>query len=263
MAKIKHSSKGDIRVADVTLGQLSRGLYRSTATAFKELVSNAYDADATMVRIDTNFPTFDFISCVDDGEGMSLEAFLQYFAENGIGSCSKRMGLRDRTQKFNRPIIGRLGIGMLAIGQLSHSFEIESHYKDTKNGEGRGYHAEIMLLDETIRDREEAIKSGDKKIDVGKRSYEQIEYDETKNGFRIYTSDVRRTFSDEMKSGVLDKDLEKMSFKLDELHAEFYDTSKKSIREHGPYMETIWELAILCPLPYYGAKEKFPVKIEI
>jgi hypothetical protein len=65
-----------------------------------------------------------------------------------------------------------------------------------------------------------------------------------------------------MKSGVPDKDLEKMSFKLDELHAEFYDTSKKSIRELGPYMETIWELAILCPLPYYGAKDKFPVNVE-
>jgi hypothetical protein len=150
---------------------------------------------------------------------------------------------------------------MLAIGQLSHSFEIESHYKDKKSGKGEAYHAEIILLDDTIREREEAIRSGDDEIDVGKWKYEQIDYDEAKQGFRIYTSDVRRTFTDEMKAGVPDKDLDKMSFKLDELHVEFYNTSKKSIRERGPYLETIWELAILCPLPYYGTEDNFPVDV--
>jgi hypothetical protein len=262
MANIKPTRKGIIRVADVTIFQLSRGLYRSTATAFKELVSNAYDADATEVRIDTNFPKFNFISCVDDGKGMSLEAFLNYFSKNGIGSCTKRMGNKDKTDKFKRPIIGRLGIGMLAIGQLSHSFHIESHYTDEKSGGRKAYHAKIILLDEMIPDREETIRSGKNKKDVGKWSYELIDYDETKKGFRIYTSDVRKTFADEMKSGAQYKDLDKMSFKLDKLHATFYDTSKKSIRECGPYLETIWELAILCPLPYYGSEGKFPVDVE-
>jgi len=51
----QNNNQGTIRVADITIAQLSRGLYRSTATAFKELVSNAYDADATIVRINTNF----------------------------------------------------------------------------------------------------------------------------------------------------------------------------------------------------------------
>jgi HSP90 family molecular chaperone len=124
------TNEGIIRVADVTIAQLSRGLYRSTATAFKELISNAYDADATMVRIDTNYPEFDFISCVDDGTGMPLEEFRKYFAEEGIGTCRKRKYGKDTTAIFNRPIIGRLGIGMLAIGQLCHSFEIECHYED-------------------------------------------------------------------------------------------------------------------------------------
>ena len=90
MDAIKSKDEGNIRVANIAIGQLSRGLYRSTATAFKELVSNAYDADATVMRIDTNYPEFDFISCVDDGNGMSLEQFLKYFSHEGVGSCIKR-----------------------------------------------------------------------------------------------------------------------------------------------------------------------------
>jgi hypothetical protein len=262
MPNIRSEGCGEIKVADVTIAQLSRGLYRSTATAFKELVSNAYDADATEVRIDTNFPEFNFISCLDNGIGMSLEQFLNYFSKNGIGSCTKRRDQRDRTERFKRPIIGRLGIGMLAIGQLSHSFKIESHYTDEKTGEGKAYQAEIVLLDESIPDREEVIKSGSDDIDVGKWQYKIIDYEKRKRGFRIYTSDVRKTFTDEMKSEITDKNQDRMSFRLNKLHAEFYDTSKKSIRELGPYLETIWELAILCPLPYYGSKEKFPLDIK-
>ena len=54
-------NRGKIKVADITLAHLSRGLYRSNATVFKELINNAYDADATVVRIDTNYPHFNFI----------------------------------------------------------------------------------------------------------------------------------------------------------------------------------------------------------
>jgi hypothetical protein len=39
MNDIKQDDQGTIRVADITIAQLSRGLYRSTATAFKELVA--------------------------------------------------------------------------------------------------------------------------------------------------------------------------------------------------------------------------------
>lgn len=254
---------GTIRVADITIAQLSRGLYRSTATAFKELVSNAYDADATVVRIDTNYPEFDFISCVDDGTGMPLEQFLRFFSEEGIGSCIKRKHGKDTTYIYKRPIIGRLGIGMLAIGQLCHSFEIESHYKDEK-GKGKAYRAQIILLDDTILDKEKIIHNDDtekKDIEVGTWEYEIIDYDEKKKGFRIFSSDVRATFWHEMKSSITKENGKKISFSLSALHSEFYDKSKKSIRDCKAYLEAIWELAILCPLPYYGEKMKYPINL--
>jgi len=263
MNTIKSEDSGDIRVADITIAQLSRGLYRSTATAFKELVSNAYDADATEVRIDTNYPEFDFISCVDNGTGMPLEQFRRFFSEEGIGSCIKRKYGKDTTDIYKRPVIGRLGIGMLAIGQLCHSFEIESHYED-KNGQGKAYRAEIILLDVTIPDIEKVIHNHDiekKDMEVGNWKYEVIDYDETRKGFRIYSSDVRSTFRSEMKSSIGKKERERLSFSLSDLHSEFYDKSKKSIRDCKPYLETIWELAILSPLPYYGKKEEYPINL--
>ncbi len=265
MNNIKPENRGEIRVADITIAQLSRGLYRSTATAFKELVSNAYDADATVVRIDTNYPAFDLISCIDDGTGMPVEEFRRFFSKEGIGSCFKRKHGRDTTAIYNRPIIGRLGIGMLAIGQLCHSFEIESHYKDEKEkGEGKAYRAQIVLLDDTIPDKEKIIRNDDtekKDIEVGTWEYETIDYDEKKKGFRIYSSDVRATFWHEMKSSITEEK-EKISFSLSALHSEFYDKFKKSIRECKAYLEAIWELAILCPLPYYGEKMKYPINLS-
>lgn len=264
MNEIREKDQGTIRVADITIGQLSRGLYRSTATAFKELVSNSYDADATVVRIDTNYPEFDFISCVDNGTGMPLEDFLRYFDSEGIGTCIKRKYQRDTTEIYGRPIIGRLGIGMLAIGQLCHSFEIESHYEDKNDGGKKAYHAEIVLSDITIPDKERILRSDDietREIDIGIWEYEIIDYEEAKKGFHIYSSDVRNTFRREMKSSVDGKTRKKMSFSLSDLYSEFYDKSR-SIRDCQPYLETVWELATLCPLPYYGDKEKYPVYWE-
>jgi hypothetical protein len=263
MTDTREKDQGTIRVADITLNQLSRGLYRSTATAFKELVSNSYDADATVVRIDTNYPEFDFISCVDDGTGMALEDFLKYFSSEGIGTCIKRKHQKDKTKIYGRPIIGRLGIGMLAIGQLCHSFEIESHYED-EDGEKKAYHAEIVLSDITIPDKEQILGNDDtetREMDIGTWKYETIDYEEAKKGFHIYSSDVRSTFRCDMESSVDGETREKMSFSLSDLHSEFYDRSR-SIRGCHPYLEAVWELTTLCPLPYYGDREMYPIDLR-
>jgi len=259
---IKVEDSGNIKVADVSIAQLSRGLYRSTGAAFKELVSNAWDADAAAIRIDTNYPEFDFISCVDNGTGMSLKQFLNYFSEEGIGYCFKRKYNKDTTDKYKRPIIGRLGIGMLAVGQLCHSFEIESHYVDEK-GKGAAYHAEIILLEEGIPDIENTIRSEDierRSLDVGRWIYHIIPYDESKNGFRVYSADVRDTFRGEMKSSIGTDTKKTLSFNFSDLHEKFYNKIDKSIRECKPYLETIWELSILCPLPY-NDDDKYPINL--
>jgi hypothetical protein len=201
MSNTADHESGKIRVADITLAQLSRGLYRSNATVFKELINNAYDVDETEVRVNTNFPTFDYISIVDNGTGMPLESFKKHFADDGIGSSSKKRGNTNETEIYKRPIIGRLGIGMMAIGQLCHSFEIESHYEDEK-GRQLAFKGEIVLTNENIPDLVSEItkpKSKGKEIDVGEWSYEKIDFEPSKKGFRIYSNDVRGTFRREMR----------------------------------------------------------------
>lgn len=265
MAKAMENGHGVIRVADITIAQLSRGLYRSNATAFKELVSNAYDADATFVQIDTNFPEFDFISCFDNGTGMPLEEFIRYFDKTGIGSCNKRKGNRDFTNEYKRPIIGRMGIGMLAIGQLCHSFNIESHYKD-KHGDQKAYLATIVLEDISIEDKEKIIRNDNikhKELNVGTWLYKKIPFEESKKGFRLFSSDVRKSFLNEMKASINQKNLKKLSFKLSDLHNRYYDKSQKSIRDLGAYLETIWELTILCPIPYFKHGDKYPINPKV
>ena len=76
---------GKIKVHEKALAHLSRGLYRSPASALRELVSNAWDANATEVRIDTGVPTFSQVSVRDNGDGFTEEDFVRLM-EGGIGN---------------------------------------------------------------------------------------------------------------------------------------------------------------------------------
>jgi HSP90 family molecular chaperone len=62
-----------IKVHEKALAHLSRGLYRSPASALRELVSNAWDANATTVTINTNYPNFYQLSVEDDGIGFKRQ----------------------------------------------------------------------------------------------------------------------------------------------------------------------------------------------
>jgi HSP90 family molecular chaperone len=64
-----------IRVHERALAHLSRGLYRSPASALRELVSNAWDANATSVYVETNYPKFHRLSVEDNGEGFTRDDF--------------------------------------------------------------------------------------------------------------------------------------------------------------------------------------------
>jgi len=226
-------------------------LCKSNALVFKELINNAYDASATEVRVNTNFPEFNFIFVVDNGVGMTLESFKKHFAEKGIGSSTKRRNKVLKSKKFNRPLIGRLGIGMMAIGQICHSFQIESHYED-EEGNNAAFKAEIILSDVDIPSIDDEIsKDGDSgdEMNVGKWSYELLDFNDEKKGFRIFSDDVRGTFRKEMKNAYSEeRDYRKVPLSLNGIKKIIYQN--KSVKSCGPYIETIWELCSLCPLPY-------------
>ena len=131
----------NIRVSSKILGHISAGIYRSPGGALKELISNAFDADATRVVITTNWPSFDVITCRDNGDGMTKEKFKRIMTKE-IGDSNKRItndgNNKDLTNQ-GRPIIGWLGIGMLGIAQICHEFQIISHHRKLKRLSARTY----------------------------------------------------------------------------------------------------------------------------
>ncbi|HXX36031.1 MAG TPA: ATP-binding protein, partial [Thermodesulfobacteriota bacterium] len=87
----------------ITIGER---LYSESIELIRELVNNAYDADATEVDIKM---TDESIEVKDNGTGMDREGLRQYF---NIGSPEKI--LKSRSQVFHRDLVGQFGIGKFA-----------------------------------------------------------------------------------------------------------------------------------------------------
>ena len=122
-----------IKVTSGVLLHIGAGIYNSVAGAIKELISNSFDADATRIVISTDYPRFEQIKVVDNGLGMTPAYFAK--AMQSIGSTLKGLLLPSRlTPTFERPIIGHLGIGLMALTQVCDEATIESQAarSDTK-----------------------------------------------------------------------------------------------------------------------------------
>ena len=114
------------------IARVTDGIYREPWAAFRELVANAYDADASYVVIETGQPDFHRMTVRDDGIGMT-PATLAYVLKN-IGGSSKRTaaGAELMTSRSGAPdlspggrkVIGKIGIGLFAVAQLTQHFQI-------------------------------------------------------------------------------------------------------------------------------------------
>jgi len=111
------------------VSHLSEGAYTTFAKALKELIINAFDADAAKVRIDFN-KDYSTLTVLDDGEGLSPERFKTEFIR--IAGSKRRLQCRKR--KFNRPIIGRFGIGFLSVARLCKTVIIYSKERNKDFG---------------------------------------------------------------------------------------------------------------------------------
>jgi len=231
-----------IKVHEKALAHLSRGLYRSPASALRELVSNAWDANATAVRVDTNFPNFFQISIEDNGEGFTKGEFRKLM-EGGIGNSIKRP---VHKYLFNdRPVIGRLGIGMLGISQICGAFSIIS-----KPRKGEGFRARIHLYDllkKRLDENEEDVV-GTEEVDVGEYDFEEFDPADVRYGTIIIADDVHPTFVLSFQ-----KSLKFECYKEPTL--EWKKNLKiisgvRSLQELGDYWRLLWELSAACPVPY-------------
>src|ERR1700730_3107674 len=181
------SQERAIKVSEKALAHLSRGLYRSPASALRELVSNAWDANATVVRITTNYPNFYQIAVEDNGEGFTEEDFVRLMESGGIGNSLKRP--TTKTLLYGRETIGRYGIGMLGIANICGSFRITS-----KTKEGKGFKATVRLYDALKMKLDTGEVVHDNIVEVGKFIIEDFDPKKARVGTTIMTDDVVPTF---------------------------------------------------------------------
>jgi len=97
----------------ITIGER---LYTESIEFVRELVNNAYDADATLIDITVSEDT---IEIRDNGGGMDREGLKQYF---NIGSQQKLYAPKSPIYKRDR--IGQFGIGKFASLSACKRFEV-------------------------------------------------------------------------------------------------------------------------------------------
>src|SRR5262249_12983763 len=97
------------------------GIYKPFVKAFKELISNAYDADAKLITV-TLDSEFSSISVDDDGQGMTPFEFYNDFARLGGSTARLRGGKSPR----GRDRVGYKGIGFLAVARYCSRLRIET-----------------------------------------------------------------------------------------------------------------------------------------
>lgn len=124
--------KTQLQTDDRVLARVTDGIYRQPVSAIRELVSNAYDADATQVVVRTDRPRFQTLTVDDDGNGMTPDVLAHLLQH--IGGSAKRMpegsrlGIASRADPTRSPagrkLIGKIGIGLFSVSQLTQTFQI-------------------------------------------------------------------------------------------------------------------------------------------
>lgn len=127
-----------LRTNQRVFARITDGIYREPASALRELIANSYDADATEVRVYTDAPRFSKIVVRDNGHGLD-EKTLAHIICNIGGSLkrSKDGKFHDVTSDEDRNLspkkrrlIGKLGIGLFSVSQITHHIVIVSKIKN-------------------------------------------------------------------------------------------------------------------------------------
>lgn len=129
------------------LNHLGLGLYSSTPAVLTEIIANAYDAEATEVIINFDKQN-NKISIQDNGHGMS-EDDLQYKFLN-VGYA--RRNFSDFTKSNSRRVMGRKGIGKLAMFSLANIVNISTLQEGSS---AIGISVDVAQLKDTIDKKED------------------------------------------------------------------------------------------------------------
>ncbi len=189
-----------LRTSSKVLGRITDGIYRRPESAVRELVANAYDADASWVHIQTDRPRFSRIVVQDNGHGMSPAA-LTHMLHN-IGGSSKRsadgipLGVTNlddtRLSPGGRRLIGRIGIGLFSVAQLAYSFQIITK---TEGDEWQ------TVADVVLRQWDEPPPDGDAEYEAGRvKVWRERADDPAAKGTSVILTSVRQSTVETLQS---------------------------------------------------------------
>lgn len=228
-----------MKVSSQILETLGSGVYNTDENAFKELLSNSFDADAAKVTIRAK-PELDTISVKDDGYGMDYAAFVKHF--NRISRSNKR-DEADKSPK-GRPLIGKIGIGFIAVSQLCDRMTVISK----KMGSPEKIQAEINFADY----RKPEYREKDL-YDISRYQIQRLPSSEVNEQFTlVILEDLNPAF----RSRLLDKDTPDL--KLKHYEGKSFEDILKSVETDvselrgsvGEYWRFMINLANIVPVPY-------------
>jgi hypothetical protein len=193
-----------LKTDERVIARVTDGIYRQPGSALRELISNAYDADATRVVIKTDAPRFERISVEDNGHGMEPEALAHLLLHiggsakrNDIGASIGVTAKGDPTKSpGGRKLIGKIGIGLFSVSQLTHTFQIITKVK----GDDHRTVATIALRQ--YADEEASNESdGSKRFESGKVNiWREKATDTHSHGTTIVLTSIRRQARDTLRS---------------------------------------------------------------
>lgn len=209
--RISESNSSD-KVVDATLktderviARVTDGIYRQPGSALRELISNAYDADASKVVLKTDAPRFERITVEDNGHGMTPNA-LAHMIEH-IGGSAKRnkigseLGVtgEDLTKSpSGRKLIGKIGIGLFSVAQLTRKFQVitkvEGDSFRTIATVALKQYSDDASLKSNNNDQEEEFESGKVKI------WREKALDKGSHGTTIILDKIRPQARDTLRS---------------------------------------------------------------
>lgn len=188
------------------LNHLGRNLYRNFNTVLGEAISNAWDADATEVRIDIDYDN-DSFTIQDDGVGMDEDDFQDKFLKIGYSKRSEG----EHRSPGDRPFIGRKGIGKLALLSCAERVTVISKTRDSR--EYVGGMIDNGGLDEAITDdlkpEEYPLEDWDEEsFQEQMRGSEHgtiIRFENLKSGIRNRLEHIRKIVALSFRFSLLDK----------------------------------------------------------
>ena len=195
-----------LATSDRVLARITDGIYRQPSSALRELISNAYDADATEVIIQTDAPRFEKITIRDNGNGMTHEALSNLI--HNIGGSIKRTAREDNygvvddddpslSPVRKRKLIGKIGIGLFAVSQLTQHFQIITKRK----GDNFRLVADIILKTYTEDELDRLKSKKENKFETGTVVVKSIKDPNTKShGTDIILLKLKKNAQDLLRS---------------------------------------------------------------